>query len=288
MGIIYKLTAPHGKVYIGQSTRRSRKGKVISAKKQLQKRWREHCQNTSGCHAIHNAIVKYGATNFKREILIEAPDETLDELECGFIDLFASNKYKHGYNRTPGGVGQSGFTLPHVREAMQQPGSKWMEAHKRPGVTANKQRNLHSDETMAKKKATFDAKLEARLAELSPEDREKKREKALKQREASARWRTAHKSDGKRLEELPTERISQIEHLGVVISDDDSTQTALSSSLSEYGIVACTHPLSKSVEMQSNTEELMLKSGTTTCDAMERSISPSLRPISPSLVRFPA
>ena len=288
MGIIYKLTAPHGKVYIGQSIRRSRKGKIIGAKKQLQKRWREHCQNTSGCHALHNAIVKYGATNFKREVLIEAPDETLDELECGFIDLFASNKRKFGYNRTPGGVGQSGFTMPHVRKAMQQPGSKWMESHKRPGVTARKQRNIHSAEAMAKKKATFDTKFEARLAKLPPEDREKCRQKALKQREATARWRTAHECDGKRLKKLSAERVSQVEHLGVVISDDDSTQAVLSSSRSEDGIVLCTHPLSRSVEMQSNTLELILNNGTTTCNAMERSISSSLRPISPSLVRFPA
>ena len=101
---------------------------------------------------------------------------------------------------------------PVVREAMLKTGSNWMEAHKRPGLTKRKQRNLHTPESMAKKEATFNLKMEARLAKLPLEERGKARRKTLKQREATARWRTAHKSDADGLEQFATKGVGELEH----------------------------------------------------------------------------
>ena len=117
MAIIYLLTAPNGKVYVGQCKRRRRTGKIMPAQKQLQLRWKEHCRETSGCRAIKNAITKYGSVNFKVELLLEVADEYADEYERSFIRAFSSTNPKHGYNRTKGGEG-GGFAIPKVRARM--------------------------------------------------------------------------------------------------------------------------------------------------------------------------
>jgi group I intron endonuclease len=194
MGIIYLLTSPNGKVYVGQCKRHDRHGNVLSAAQQLHVRWLEHCRCSSGCYAVKHAIRKYGWQNFKQEVLTEKPDDELNAWERRFIRFYRSTQPKYGYNRTEGGEG-GGFAIPEVRARMLQPGSKWMESHKRPGVTKRKQRNLHTAESMAKKEATFNRKLEERLAKLPWHKRDKARDKALLQREATRRWRTAHKGD---------------------------------------------------------------------------------------------
>ena len=201
MGIIYVLTAPNGKVYVGQCTRKNRSGKIMSAKRQLEMRWREHCHALSGCRAIKNAIRKHGWENFSTEILMERDDSELNACERRAIKFYRSNEHKYGYNRTDGGEG-GGFAIPEVRARMLQPGSKWMECHKRPGVTKRKQCNLHTPESMTKKEATFNRKLEERLAKLPWHERDKARDKAMRQREATRRWRTAHESNGDALEQL--------------------------------------------------------------------------------------
>lgn len=88
--IIYKLTNEiNGKIYVGQTTRT------------LEERFNAHkyC-NTS---YIGKAIHKYGAKNFKKEILAECDTiEELDELEIYFIAKLNS-KAPNGYNLTDGG-----------------------------------------------------------------------------------------------------------------------------------------------------------------------------------------
>lgn len=148
MGIVYKLTSPSGKVYIGQCARSGARvsGKKLSAAKQLYKRWLEHCQNMSGCRAIKAAIRKYGAKNMRREVLVEVPDSLLSDYEQKFIDLYQADG-KYGYNMTKGGEG-GGFAIPKVRERMLQPNSKWRRVQASKRVADAKQAGLK----MAKEK----------------------------------------------------------------------------------------------------------------------------------------
>ncbi len=79
MGIIYKLTSPSGKIYIGQT------------KKTAEHRWDQHrnvanndkCKDTH--RAIYNAIRKYGWENFEKEIIMECENCQLDSWERLFI-----------------------------------------------------------------------------------------------------------------------------------------------------------------------------------------------------------
>ena len=62
-GIIYRLTSPSGKTYIGQTDR------------SFQVRWNQHCGKSSCCTALHRAIKKYGKENMTKEILCECDVE---------------------------------------------------------------------------------------------------------------------------------------------------------------------------------------------------------------------
>ena len=89
MGLIYKLTTPSGKIYIGQTTRT------------LEQRYKEHCSGYEKT-IICKAIQKYGSDNISKEILFEGNDEELDEKEKYFIELFDSME-PNGYNIRSGG-----------------------------------------------------------------------------------------------------------------------------------------------------------------------------------------
>lgn len=89
-GIIYKITSPSGKVYVGQTIR------------SFEKRMQEHRDMKSKCSAIRNAIDKYG-DEMKYEIIEEnIPQEQLDERETNWINHFNSLT-PNGYNLKTGG-----------------------------------------------------------------------------------------------------------------------------------------------------------------------------------------
>jgi group I intron endonuclease len=93
MDVIYKLTSPSGKVYIGRT-------------KNFEKRMGEH-KNTSesnrGDCKIHQAIRKYGWDNFQKEILCEVSHKQAPIVEEQFIKAYDS--YKTGYNSIETGAG---------------------------------------------------------------------------------------------------------------------------------------------------------------------------------------
>ena len=89
-GIIYKISSPSGKVYVGQTVR------------SFEKRMREHRQETSCCTSIKRAIHKYG-DEMKYEIIEDnIPHEQLDEREIYWIKELNSLA-PSGYNLTTGG-----------------------------------------------------------------------------------------------------------------------------------------------------------------------------------------
>ena len=97
MGYIYKITnTVNGKVYIGQTIRK------------LENRINQHF-NRSSSPALHNAIEKYGRDAFTLEILHEALDIFLDDLEIAEIKRHNSLA-PHGYNLTGGGSANKVFS----------------------------------------------------------------------------------------------------------------------------------------------------------------------------------
>lgn len=104
MGIIYCLTSPSGKKYIGQTTR------------DLDKRFEEHC-NRKECAFLYNAIQKYGKENIQKEILINCENDLLDFHEIEFIKKFET-LYSNGYNIRTGG--SSGLHCDASKEKMRQ------------------------------------------------------------------------------------------------------------------------------------------------------------------------
>jgi group I intron endonuclease len=90
-GIIYRLTSPSGKSYVGQT----RMG--------LATRLREHQRKDSYCRAICAAILKYGINNFRCETLLAGVMiSNLNALEAFALGLSVS-KSPFGYNLGPGG-----------------------------------------------------------------------------------------------------------------------------------------------------------------------------------------
>ena len=98
-GIIYKITSPSGKVYVGQTIR------------SFEKRMQEHKQESSCCTTVSRAIQKY-KDQMKYEIIEDnVPPEQLDEREIFWIKKFNSLA-PNGYNCTTGGQ----FTREYTQE----------------------------------------------------------------------------------------------------------------------------------------------------------------------------
>lgn len=93
MGLIYMLTSPSGKSYIGQT------------KRSFAIRWNQHKREaeTGNNTPLYKAIRKYGADSFQHTILIETDNDKLNELEQYYIKQY--DTYNNGYNCTIGGEG---------------------------------------------------------------------------------------------------------------------------------------------------------------------------------------
>ena len=95
MGVIYKLTSPSGKIYIGQTRQ-----KWIT-------RMRQHKNSIyvddGGCRLLKKAIKKYGWNKFEKEVLVGGRDNDLDTLEKNFIIIFNCLS-PNGYNLREGGA----------------------------------------------------------------------------------------------------------------------------------------------------------------------------------------
>jgi group I intron endonuclease len=109
-GIIYKITSPSGKVYIGQTMR------------SFEERIRQHKRRSSNCTLLKNAIQKYG-DQMKYEIIEEdILREQLDKREVHWISHFNSLA-PDGYNLDSGGNSNKEFTEElknRVRDGMNK------------------------------------------------------------------------------------------------------------------------------------------------------------------------
>lgn len=124
MGIIYQATRVEtGKSYVGQTVR------------SLVDRRASHERDAEKVSKLyfHRALMKYGFDSFEWEVIAEAPDDLLAEVEQIYIKQLGT-KQPDGYNLTDGGEGLLGFkkspeTKQKHSDAMR--GKKKTDEHKR-------------------------------------------------------------------------------------------------------------------------------------------------------------
>ncbi len=142
--IVYKLTSPSDKVYIGVTN------------KTAQNRFNDHC-NDSRPRKLKTAIDKYGKDSFTIEVIDEA--ETLEELynlERKYIKTFDSMNL--GYNMTEGGEGTFGRKATKEtksRMSKARIGKKLSAKHKQAISKGNKT----SEKSRAKRRLTWNVTL---------------------------------------------------------------------------------------------------------------------------------
>lgn len=185
--LIYKLTSPSGKVYIGQTTNWAR-------------RKAKHKSGNSNCRKLVASIKKYGWAAMNVEILIICDNKDLDFWECHFIDRFDATG-PFGLNLMPGGdfnpmkepriyarvkkmhndgiikpLQKAGFTCA-VRKKMSKSQKKRVAADGGAQVRAAAAigqaagtKAANTPESKQKRLSTWDRKREAKLATLSPEE----------------------------------------------------------------------------------------------------------------------
>lgn len=81
MGIIYMITSPSGKHYIGQTIQ------------PLDKRWKQHIDASKKeykdhCKVLNKSLRKYGDKHFQIQVLEECEQEYLDEKELFYIESY--------------------------------------------------------------------------------------------------------------------------------------------------------------------------------------------------------
>lgn len=101
-GLIYLLTSPSKKQYVGQTVQTFRD------------RMREHesasrIKIDEGCRALNNAIRLYGWDNFTKEIILYCNESELDNYEEKFIEIH-NTLAPGGYNLTTGGHGNKRYS----------------------------------------------------------------------------------------------------------------------------------------------------------------------------------
>jgi group I intron endonuclease len=98
LGVIYKITSPTGRIYIGQTTRLKDR---ISCYRN---------NNNNDQQLIYRSINKYGWDAHTFEVIDESPVDTLSDLEIKYIKEYNSFHYDNpnGMNLTRGGEGTLG------------------------------------------------------------------------------------------------------------------------------------------------------------------------------------
>jgi group I intron endonuclease len=134
MGLIYCLTFPNKKQYVGKTSRN------------LEKRISEHKMSSSKCRLLKNAINKYKI--FEIEILLEIENDQLNYWESHYIKELNTIS-PNGYNLTSGGEGS--IPSEETREAMRKGHSnRVVHSHWREQISKGLTGHKHSEETKNK------------------------------------------------------------------------------------------------------------------------------------------
>lgn len=157
-GVVYRITCRvNGKVYHGQTVN-------------PETRWPKHFSASSHCHALRNAIRKYGRGNFDFEVVATASSkEELDALEIRFV---ATSLAPVGYNLKEGGA--NGRPSEETRRKLSAAGKI---AQNRPKVRAQNSAGVRAAMARPEVKKKHRAALKRHAN--SPEGRAARREQML-------------------------------------------------------------------------------------------------------------
>ena len=166
-GVIYKLTAPNGKAYVGQSI-------------EYENRMKKHGNASSGCRKLNASIKKYGFDNFKREILADdlQPGLELDSAEIYYISYHNTFQSPNGLNLTAGGEG--GKKSEETKQRMRKPktsaakvnmSAAAFEAQNRPGVKAKQSVSKMGDKNPQKRLDVRAKNAAAKMGDKNPNKR---------------------------------------------------------------------------------------------------------------------
>jgi len=139
MDVIYKITSPSGKVYIGRT-------------KNYNKRMSEHkniAESGKGTYKIHQAIRKYGWDTLTKEIICNVSHKSAPIIEEQFITAYDS--YKNGYNSVPTGAGGE-FPYKDRRDSVEYQQYLKTMSNATSGKGNGMYGKTHSDEARAKQK----------------------------------------------------------------------------------------------------------------------------------------
>ena len=132
-GIIYKLTSPSKKCYIGQTIQ------------SLERRLSIH-KSEKRNRPLANAIKKYGINNFKIEILELCNENIISNRECHWIAAI-NCKTPNGYNLSDGGErGPRGYKMTAEQKAKI---SKALKGKKRSKEFCEKMSKAHKGKTVS-------------------------------------------------------------------------------------------------------------------------------------------
>jgi group I intron endonuclease len=111
MGVIYKITSPTNKVYVGKTY-------------DLRKRINAHkaCSRKGSSVILYNSIRKYGWDAHKLEVIEEVEDDKLNEREMFWIAELKTYCFENpmGLNMTKGGEGQRSTWMHDTQRRMDQ------------------------------------------------------------------------------------------------------------------------------------------------------------------------
>lgn len=138
MYLIYKLTSPSGRFYIGITMQ------------SLAQRWYNHVRRAvrgeNKNHPLYNSIRKYGAENFTTEVLAAFEDETEAlQAEVRFITESGANTV--GYNVSKGGEYDWATGVDHFAKLRQDPSYEASyRAKLKAGIAASEKHRNHAKE----------------------------------------------------------------------------------------------------------------------------------------------
>ena len=135
--IIYKITSPSGKAYIGLT------------KGPLEKRWKEHQKKALNGykHPFHSAIRKYGPSIF----LIEHIACAIGFADAQDAEVLCIAQTPEKYNLSPGGTGDSRIASKIFWDEMRA-NPKKMDGYRERLILAQKNRPPESKESLEKRK----------------------------------------------------------------------------------------------------------------------------------------
>lgn len=102
VGVIYKLSSPEGKVYIGQTVQN------FNCRLSQHKRAAYNINDKTYNYPLYRSIRKHGWTNFSKEVLEKTSE--LDSKEIEYQEKYNSFDDRYGYNLYKGGKTTVEFT----------------------------------------------------------------------------------------------------------------------------------------------------------------------------------